>query len=62
MELVQRATYPNLVIMTLNLLLIPAMSDELERLFSWAGITATERRNRLGVGSIQGVGVFEGLV
>jgi len=53
MEPAQRATYPNLAIMALDILSIPAMSDEPERLFSGAGITITERRNRLGVESIE---------
>jgi hypothetical protein len=37
----------------LDMLSIPAMSDEPERLFSGAGVTITERRNRLGVESIE---------
>jgi hypothetical protein len=53
MEPAQRATYPNLAIMALDMLSIPAMSDEPERLFSGAGVTITERRNRLGVESIE---------
>ena len=53
MEPAQRVTYPNLAIMALDLLSIPAMSDAPERLFSGAGITITERRNRLGVESIE---------
>ena len=52
-EPAQRATYPNLAVMSLDLLSIPAMSDEPERLFSGASITITERRNRLGVESIE---------
>jgi hypothetical protein len=52
-EPAQRATYPNLAIMALDILSIPAMSDEPERLFSGASITITERRNRLGVESIE---------
>ena len=53
MEPAQRATYPNLAIMALDLLSIPAMSAEPERLFSGAGVTITERRNRLGAESIE---------
>jgi hypothetical protein len=47
MEPTQRATYPNLSVMAFDILSIPAMSAEPERLFSGAGITVTERRNRL---------------
>ena len=39
--------------MALDILSIPAMSAEPERLFSRAGITVTERRNRLGAESIE---------
>ena len=53
MEPTQRVTYPNLSIMALDLLSIPAMSAEPERLFSGAGITVTERRNRLNSESIK---------
>ena len=53
MEVAQRTTYPNLAIMALDMLSIPAMSDEPERLFSGAAITVTERRNKLGVESIE---------
>jgi hAT family C-terminal dimerisation region len=53
LEPTQRATYPNLSIMALDILSIPAMSAEPERLFSGAGITVTERRNRLGTESIE---------
>jgi hypothetical protein len=53
MEPAQREYYPNLAIMALDMLSIPAMSDEPERLFSGAGVTITERRNRLGVESIE---------
>ena len=35
------------------MLLIPAMSDEPERLFLGAVVTITEQRNRLGVESIK---------
>jgi hypothetical protein len=53
MEPAQRTTYPNLGIMALDMLSIPAMSASPERLFSGAGITITERRNRLGNESIE---------
>jgi hypothetical protein len=51
MEQAQRITYPNLGKMALDMLSIPAMSaapERTERLFSGAGMTITERRNRLG--------------
>jgi hypothetical protein len=53
MEPAQRATYPNLAVMALDILSIPAMSAEPERLFSGAALTITERRNRLGVESVE---------
>ena len=53
MEPTQRATYPNLSVMALDILSIPAMSTEPERLFSGAGITVTERRNRLDAETIE---------
>jgi len=53
LESTQRATYPNLSIMAFNMLSIPAMSAEPERLFSGAGITVTDRRNRLHGSSIE---------
>jgi hypothetical protein len=52
MEPAQRATYPNLAVMALDILSIPAMSAESERLFSSASLTITVRRNRLGVESV----------
>jgi hypothetical protein len=53
MEPAQRAAFPNLGKMALDLLSIPAMSASPERLFSSAGLTITERRNRLGIQSIE---------
>jgi hypothetical protein len=47
LEPTQQKTYPNLSKMALDILSIPAMSAEPERLFSGAGITITDRRNRL---------------
>jgi len=41
--------------MALNILSIPAMSAELERLFSGAKITIIDRRNQLGIESIQAI-------
>jgi hypothetical protein len=55
LEPTQRKTYPNLSIMALDILSIPAMSAEPERLFSGAKITITDRRNRLGIESIQAI-------
>jgi hypothetical protein len=49
----QQAIYPNLSKMALNLLSIPAMSAEPERLFSSCKITITDRRNRLSVKVIE---------
>jgi hypothetical protein len=53
LEPTQRATYPNLSIMALDLLSIPSMSASVERLFSGAKITITERRNLLGIEAVQ---------
>ena len=49
----QQAIYPNLIKIALNLLSIPAMSAELERLFSSCKITVTDRRNKLSVKVIE---------
>ncbi|KAL6406027.1 putative Transposase-like protein [Ilyonectria robusta] len=48
-EETQQKTYPSLSKMAVDILSIPAMSAEPERLFSGAKITITDRRNRLGV-------------
>jgi hypothetical protein len=42
-----------LSIMAIDILSIPAMSAEPEGLFSGANITITDRRNRLGIDSVQ---------
>ena len=39
--------------MALDLLSIPAMSAEVERLFSSCKITITDRRNQIGIDSIE---------
>jgi hypothetical protein len=54
-EPTQRATFPNLSVMALDLLSIPSMSAAPERLFSGAKITISDRRNRLGIVAIQAV-------
>ena len=41
--------------MTLDILSIPAMSAELERLFLGAKITITDCRNKLGIKSIKAI-------
>lgn len=55
LEPTRRKTFPNLSIMALDVLSIPAMSAEPERLFSGAKITITDRRNRLGIESIEAI-------
>jgi hypothetical protein len=55
LEPAQRTSYPALSIMALDILSIPAMSAEPERLFSGAKITITDRRNKLGIESIQAI-------
>lgn len=52
LEPTQQKQYPNLARMALDILSIPAMSAGPERLFSGAKITITDRRNRLGMSSI----------
>ena len=53
LERTQRNTFPNLSLMALDILSIPAMAAEPERLFSGAKITISDRRNRLGIKSIE---------
>src|SRR5437588_6265369 len=53
LEDTQQKTYPNLSKMALDILSIPAMSAEPERLFSRAKITITDRRNRLGAETVE---------
>ncbi|KAJ0126353.1 Uncharacterized protein HZ326_30544 [Fusarium oxysporum f. sp. albedinis] len=48
LEETQQKNYPNLSKIAVDILSIPAMSAEPERLFSGAKITITDRRNRLG--------------
>ena len=53
LEETQQKSYPNLSKMAVDILSIPAMSAEPERLFSGAKITITDRRNRLGSDTIE---------
>ncbi|KAM4058340.1 DDE superfamily endonuclease [Hirsutella rhossiliensis] len=53
LEETQQKNYPYLSKMAVDILSIPAMSAEPERLFSGAKITITDRRNRLGSDVIQ---------
>ena len=53
LEETQQKRYPNLSKMALDLLSIPAMSSDPERLFSRAKITVTDRRNKLRIEVIQ---------
>ncbi|KAF5705165.1 ribonuclease H [Fusarium mundagurra] len=48
LEETQQKNYPSLSKMAVDILSIPAMSAEPDRLFSGAKITITDRRNRLG--------------
>lgn len=52
MEKTQRMMFPNLSIMAIDILSIPAMSAEPERVFSGAKNTVTDHRNRLNEGSV----------
>jgi hAT family C-terminal dimerisation region len=47
LEPTQQSTFPNLSRMAIDILSIPVMSAEPERLFSSAKITITDRRNQL---------------
>jgi hypothetical protein len=49
----QQRDYPNLSKMALDILSIPAMSASIERLFSSANITVSDRRNRLTADTIE---------
>ena len=49
----QKRDYPNLSRMALDILSIPAMSASIERLFSSANITVSDRRNRLTPDTIE---------
>jgi hypothetical protein len=49
----QRSRYPSLAIMAIDILSIPAMSDEAERVFSGARRTVTDFRGSLNVTSIE---------
>ena len=51
----QSRLYPNLSRMALDLLSIPAMSAEVERLFSNCKITITDRRASLGIESVEAI-------
>lgn len=54
-ETTQRKMFPNLLQMALDLLSIPAMSAEVERLFSSCKISITDRRNRIGIDAVQAI-------
>jgi hypothetical protein len=41
--------------MALDLLSIPAMSAEVERLFSSCNITISDRRNRIGIDAVEAI-------
>jgi hAT family C-terminal dimerisation region len=49
----QKRDYPNLSQMALDILSIPAMSASIERLFSSANITVSDRRNHLTPNTIE---------
>ena len=55
MEEKQKRDFPNLSRMALNILSIPAIAADLERLFSSAGLTVTDRRNHLSIKSIEAI-------
>ena len=49
-----RADYPQLSVMALDILAIPAMSSEIEKVFSSSGLLLTDRRNHLKEDIIEG--------
>ena len=49
----QQRDYPNLSRMALDILSIPAMSASIERVFSSANITVSDRRNQLSPNTIE---------
>jgi hypothetical protein len=53
MEPAQQALYPYLSVLALDILSIPAMSAEPERLFSATKLMITDIRNRLGIKMIE---------
>jgi hypothetical protein len=54
-ETTQRKVYLNLSKIALDLLSIPAISAEVERLFSSCKITITDRHNRIGINAIEAI-------
>ncbi|KIM94782.1 hypothetical protein OIDMADRAFT_93898, partial [Oidiodendron maius Zn] len=54
-ETTQGKVYPNLSNMALDLLSIPAMPAEVERLFSSCKITIMNRRNRIGIDAVEAI-------
>jgi hypothetical protein len=55
LETTQQKVYPHLSKMAIDLLSIPAMSAEVERLFSSCKITITDRRNRIGIDTVEAI-------
>ena len=53
MEERQKRDFPNLSRMALDVLLIPAMAADPERLFSSAGLTVSDCRNSLSIKTIE---------
>jgi hypothetical protein len=53
MEDTQQKLYPNLSKLALDILSIPAMSAEVERLFSATKLTITDLRTRLGLNMVE---------
>jgi hypothetical protein len=49
----QQRDYPNLSRMALDILSVPATSASIERLFSFANITVSDRRNHLTPDTIE---------
>jgi hypothetical protein len=54
-ESTQQKVYLNLLKMAIDLLLISAMSAEVERLFFSCKITITDRRNRIGIDAVEAI-------
>lgn len=53
LEDTQKEAFPNLYLMAIDMLSIPASSAPVERLWSSAQLTMTDRRNRLSIQSVE---------
>lgn len=61
LETTQQINYPHLSMLALDILSIPAMSADPERLFSSAKILISDLRNKLGMNIIESFERFQGI-